>query len=102
MHSLRKEAIAEAGKAKKFGLILGTLGRQGSPKVLEVRKGMRDKHANIGRARQRRTADKIRGWAVWTRDVIGAGADAEGEGSRLRGGDAVRGVSAKASAIPRH
>ena len=36
MHSLRKHAIDLAKKAKKFGLILGTLGRQGSPKVLEV------------------------------------------------------------------
>ncbi|KAI9505272.1 putative diphthamide synthesis protein-domain-containing protein [Coemansia spiralis] len=35
MHSLRKNAIAGAKKAKKFGLILGTLGRQGNPKVLE-------------------------------------------------------------------
>ncbi|CAB4476975.1 unnamed protein product [Rhizophagus irregularis] len=35
MHSLRKHAIDLAKKAKKFGLILGTLGRQGSPKVLE-------------------------------------------------------------------
>ncbi|KAJ2806607.1 Diphthamide biosynthesis protein 1 [Coemansia guatemalensis] len=35
MHSLRQNAIASAKEAKKFGLILGTLGRQGSPKVLE-------------------------------------------------------------------
>ncbi|KAJ1961529.1 Diphthamide biosynthesis protein 1 [Dipsacomyces acuminosporus] len=35
MHSLRQNAIGEAKKAKKFGLILGTLGRQGNPKVLE-------------------------------------------------------------------
>ncbi|KAJ1758161.1 Diphthamide biosynthesis protein 1 [Coemansia sp. RSA 2523] len=35
MHSLRKNAVASAKQAKKFGLILGTLGRQGSPKVLE-------------------------------------------------------------------
>ncbi|CAG8555703.1 8744_t:CDS:10 [Funneliformis mosseae] len=35
MHSLRKHAIYLAKRAKKFGLILGTLGRQGSPKVLE-------------------------------------------------------------------
>jgi len=35
MHSLRKHAINLAKKAKKFGLIIGTLGRQGSPKVLE-------------------------------------------------------------------
>ena len=37
MHELRQVAIATARKAKKYGLILGTLGRQGSPVVLEVR-----------------------------------------------------------------
>ena len=35
MHALRREAIAKATRAKKFGLILGTLGRQGNPNVLE-------------------------------------------------------------------
>ncbi|RIB17198.1 putative diphthamide synthesis protein [Gigaspora rosea] len=35
MYALRKHAINLAKKAKKFGLILGTLGRQGSPKVME-------------------------------------------------------------------
>ncbi|KAJ2711466.1 Diphthamide biosynthesis protein 1, partial [Coemansia spiralis] len=35
MQSLRRTAIATARRAKKFGLILGTLGRQGSPQVLE-------------------------------------------------------------------
>ncbi|CAG8492756.1 12831_t:CDS:2 [Acaulospora colombiana] len=35
MHALRKHAINLAKNAKKFGLILGTLGRQGSPKVME-------------------------------------------------------------------
>ncbi|PVU98154.1 hypothetical protein BB559_001752 [Furculomyces boomerangus] len=34
MFSLRMAAIATAKKANKFGLILGTLGRQGSPQVL--------------------------------------------------------------------
>jgi 2-(3-amino-3-carboxypropyl)histidine synthase len=34
MHAIRKEAIAAASGAKKFGLILGTLGRQGNPVVL--------------------------------------------------------------------
>lgn len=33
----RQEAIATARSAKSWGLILGTLGRQGSPKILEVR-----------------------------------------------------------------
>jgi len=35
MYEMRKEAITKAKKAKKFGLILGTLGRQGSLKVLD-------------------------------------------------------------------
>jgi len=36
MREMRHEAIAKARKASKFGLILGTLGRQGSPSVLNV------------------------------------------------------------------
>lgn len=36
MRALRLKAIDEARLAQKWGLILGTLGRQGSPKVLEV------------------------------------------------------------------
>ncbi|KAI8323894.1 hypothetical protein GQ54DRAFT_296471 [Martensiomyces pterosporus] len=44
MHSLRKSAIASAKQAKKFGLILGTLGRQGNPKVLvELQDRLRDR-----------------------------------------------------------
>jgi 2-(3-amino-3-carboxypropyl)histidine synthase len=35
MMSTRRGAIMKASSAKKFGLILGTLGRQGSPKILE-------------------------------------------------------------------
>ncbi|XP_071552140.1 2-(3-amino-3-carboxypropyl)histidine synthase subunit 1 isoform X2 [Panulirus ornatus] len=35
MKKIRKDAIDKASKAKKWGLILGTLGRQGSTKVLE-------------------------------------------------------------------
>ncbi|RKP07571.1 putative diphthamide synthesis protein-domain-containing protein [Thamnocephalis sphaerospora] len=38
MHSLRKHAINTARQAKRIGLILGTLGRQGSPKVMEFLK----------------------------------------------------------------
>lgn len=34
MQATRKEAILEGSRAKKFGLILGTLGRQGNPNVL--------------------------------------------------------------------
>ncbi|KAJ9058646.1 Diphthamide biosynthesis protein 1, variant 4 [Entomophthora muscae] len=36
MHSVRKHAIQTAKSAKHFGLILGTLGRQGSPVILKV------------------------------------------------------------------
>lgn len=36
MRALRLKAIDQARLAQKWGLILGTLGRQGSPKVLEV------------------------------------------------------------------
>ncbi|KAI8918256.1 putative diphthamide synthesis protein-domain-containing protein [Powellomyces hirtus] len=38
MHELRKHAIESARQAKHFGLIMGTLGRQGSPKVLDYLK----------------------------------------------------------------
>lgn len=37
MRGMRQEAITKARNATKFGLILGTLGRQGSPAVLQVR-----------------------------------------------------------------
>ena len=36
MHHARQTAIQKALTAKKYGLILGTLGRQGNPKVLQV------------------------------------------------------------------
>ncbi|XP_043574104.1 2-(3-amino-3-carboxypropyl)histidine synthase subunit 1 [Chiloscyllium plagiosum] len=35
MQAIRKDAIATAAKATMWGLILGTLGRQGSPKIME-------------------------------------------------------------------
>lgn len=35
MQSLRKHAIAVGREAKKYGLILGTLGRQGKPEIME-------------------------------------------------------------------
>lgn len=38
MMATRREAILKASTAKKFGVILGTLGRQGSPKILEYLK----------------------------------------------------------------
>lgn len=38
MQTTRRAAISKASTAKRFGLILGTLGRQGSPKILEYLK----------------------------------------------------------------
>lgn len=35
MRKTREQSVSEASKAGKFGLILGTLGRQGSNKVLD-------------------------------------------------------------------
>ncbi|KAF2076032.1 hypothetical protein CYY_002646 [Polysphondylium violaceum] len=35
MYRMRQEAIDQARDKKKYGIILGTLGRQGSPKILE-------------------------------------------------------------------
>lgn len=35
MHSLRQSAIAQARTAQTFGIILGTLGRQGNPAIVE-------------------------------------------------------------------
>ncbi|XP_031561896.1 2-(3-amino-3-carboxypropyl)histidine synthase subunit 1-like [Actinia tenebrosa] len=35
MHQARRNAIQKAVSAKKYGLILGTLGRQGNPKVMQ-------------------------------------------------------------------
>lgn len=37
MRALRLQAIDKARTAQRWGLIMGTLGRQGSPKVMEVR-----------------------------------------------------------------
>ncbi|KAI8996745.1 putative diphthamide synthesis protein-domain-containing protein [Gaertneriomyces semiglobifer] len=42
MLSLRKHAITQAKTAKRFGLIMGTLGRQGSPKVLDYLRSQLD------------------------------------------------------------
>jgi 2-(3-amino-3-carboxypropyl)histidine synthase len=35
-----RAAIASASKAKAWGLILGTLGRQGNPNIMRVRAGV--------------------------------------------------------------
>lgn len=37
MRATRLQAIERARSAQRWGLILGTLGRQGNPKILEVR-----------------------------------------------------------------
>lgn len=36
MISLRLDAIESAKSAQLFGIVLGTLGRQGSPKIVQV------------------------------------------------------------------
>jgi len=36
MHSTRRGAIEKAASAKRYGIVLGTLGRQGNPKTLEI------------------------------------------------------------------
>jgi 2-(3-amino-3-carboxypropyl)histidine synthase len=40
MHDMRKAAIEKARVAKRVGIILGTLGRQGSPKILQHLQGI--------------------------------------------------------------
>jgi 2-(3-amino-3-carboxypropyl)histidine synthase len=43
MHSLRRDAIRAAKQAKKWGLILGSLGRQGNPHTMTMIENMLDK-----------------------------------------------------------
>ncbi len=43
MMGTRRGAILKASKARKFGLVLGTLGRQGSPKIMEHLMELMDK-----------------------------------------------------------
>ncbi len=43
MQTMRREAILKASRAKKFGLILGTLGRQGNPNILSFLKESMEK-----------------------------------------------------------
>lgn len=38
MYGLRKDSLANAATASRFGIILGTLGRQGNPRILNVLK----------------------------------------------------------------
>nr|NVI71053.1 putative diphthamide biosynthesis protein 1 [Cucujiformia] len=48
MKAVRKQFINEASKAEKFGLILGTLGRQGNLKVLEhLRQSLINKNKKV-------------------------------------------------------
>ena len=44
MHTLRQESIQKAVGGSKFGIILGTLGRQGNPAILQRVKQMLTKH----------------------------------------------------------
>ena len=37
MHTIRQQEIQKATQGQTWGLVLGSLGRQGSPKVLQVR-----------------------------------------------------------------
>jgi 2-(3-amino-3-carboxypropyl)histidine synthase len=34
MRAVRRRAVEVAGSARRFGLVLGTLGRQGNPRIL--------------------------------------------------------------------
>lgn len=43
MHDLRRQAITQAKKAKKWGLILGSLGRQGNPHTMTMIENYLDK-----------------------------------------------------------
>ena len=36
MHQIRQKEISKAANGRVWGLVLGSLGRQGSPKVLQV------------------------------------------------------------------
>lgn len=42
MHELRRDAISSARKAKKWGLILGSLGRQGNPNTMTMIENLLD------------------------------------------------------------
>ncbi|XP_060586857.1 2-(3-amino-3-carboxypropyl)histidine synthase subunit 1-like [Ruditapes philippinarum] len=46
MHEIRRQAIARASRAQNIGIILGTLGRQGNPKILQH---LQDKIVESGR-----------------------------------------------------
>nr|NVI71049.1 putative diphthamide biosynthesis protein 1 [Cucujiformia] len=48
MNSIRKKFVEESRTAGKFGVIMGTLGRQGNPKVVEhISKRLIDKHKKV-------------------------------------------------------
>nr|NVI71070.1 putative diphthamide biosynthesis protein 1 [Cucujiformia] len=48
MKSVRKMFIDKSGTAEKFGVIMGTLGRQGSPKVVDhLCQRLREKHKKV-------------------------------------------------------
>nr|NVI71062.1 putative diphthamide biosynthesis protein 1 [Cucujiformia] len=48
MNSIRKKCIEDSISAGKFGVIMGTLGRQGNPNVVEhIRKSLTDKNKKV-------------------------------------------------------
>jgi 2-(3-amino-3-carboxypropyl)histidine synthase len=48
MKESRRNAIEKARKAKNWGIVLGTLGRQGNPRILyRLEKKMKEKHMNF-------------------------------------------------------
>nr|NVI70970.1 putative diphthamide biosynthesis protein 1 [Cucujiformia] len=48
MNSIRKKCVEESSTADKFGVIMGTLGRQGNPKVVEhIRQSLIDKNKKV-------------------------------------------------------
>lgn len=48
MHRARQDAIRSAASARCWGLILGTLGRQGSPSILQVPSPRHSSHLSTG------------------------------------------------------
>lgn len=43
MRAVRRRAVEAARSASRFGLVLGTLGRQGNPRILEHLQGLLQK-----------------------------------------------------------
>ena len=45
MRGARRQAVEKARGARNWGLVLGTLGRQGNPRILEHLRGCLDRRA---------------------------------------------------------